>query len=68
MGTHDLDKIEGPFTYTAKPPSEIVFRALNQQKETTAVELMELYKVFILYLILKSFVDSKIKKYDRKSC
>ena len=45
MGTHDLDTIEGPFTYTAKPPSEIKFKALNQSKETTAVELMELYKV-----------------------
>uniref|UniRef100_T2M4A1 Phenylalanine--tRNA ligase beta subunit n=1 Tax=Hydra vulgaris TaxID=6087 RepID=T2M4A1_HYDVU len=44
MGTHDLDKIEGPFTYTAKPPNEIVFRALNQPKETSAIELMELYK------------------------
>lgn len=45
MGTHDLDTIEGPFLYTAKPPSEIKFKALNQDKEMTAVELMDLYKV-----------------------
>lgn len=49
MGTHDLDTIEGPFTYTAKPPSEIKFKALNQEKEMTAVELMELYKVRKMY-------------------
>merc|ERR1712142_152620 len=44
MGTHDLDTIKGPFTYTAKPPAEISFKALNQSKEMTAVELMKLYK------------------------
>lgn len=44
MGTHDLDTIQGPFTYTAKPPSEIVFKALNQKKEMSAVELMQHYK------------------------
>jgi phenylalanyl-tRNA synthetase beta chain len=44
IGTHDLDTIKGPFVYTAKPPKDIKFKALNQQKECTAVELMELYK------------------------
>ncbi|KAI1893198.1 hypothetical protein AGOR_G00121230 [Albula goreensis] len=44
IGTHDLDTISGPFTYTAKPPSEIRFTPLNQTKEYTAVELMSLYK------------------------
>jgi len=44
MGTHDLDTIKGPFTYTAKPPSEISFKALNQTREMSAVELMKLYK------------------------
>lgn len=44
MGTHDLDTIKGPFTYTAKPPSEILFKPLNQNKEMTAVELMKFYK------------------------
>ena len=44
MGTHDLDTITGPFVYTAKPPAEIQFKALNQPEETTAVELMKIYK------------------------
>ncbi|XP_013196441.2 phenylalanine--tRNA ligase beta subunit [Amyelois transitella] len=43
IGTHDLDTIKGPFIYDALPPSEIKFKALNQQKEMTAPELMELY-------------------------
>lgn len=43
IGTHDLDTIQGPFIYDALPPSEIKFKALNQTKETTASELMELY-------------------------
>ncbi|XP_067658646.1 phenylalanine--tRNA ligase beta subunit-like [Haliotis asinina] len=41
IGTHDLDTIQGPFTYNAKPPSEIKFRILNQEKEMTAPEIME---------------------------
>ncbi|XP_074154723.1 phenylalanine--tRNA ligase beta subunit [Sminthopsis crassicaudata] len=44
IGTHDLDTLSGPFTYTARPPSDIKFKALNQTKEHTACELMELYK------------------------
>ncbi|CAB3250407.1 unnamed protein product [Arctia plantaginis] len=43
IGTHDLDTIQGPFVYDALPPTQIKFKALNQQKETTASELMELY-------------------------
>ncbi|KAB0800929.1 hypothetical protein PPYR_05283 [Photinus pyralis] len=43
IGTHDLDTIHGPFTYDAKPPSEIKFVPLNQNKEYTGVELMDLY-------------------------
>ncbi|XP_060623878.2 phenylalanine--tRNA ligase beta subunit [Anolis sagrei] len=44
IGTHDLDTVCGPFTYTAKPPSEIKFKPLNQDKEYSAVELMDLYR------------------------
>ncbi|KAG7309947.1 hypothetical protein JYU34_004463 [Plutella xylostella] len=43
IGTHDLDTIEGPFVYDALPPKDIKFKALNQPKEHTAPELMELY-------------------------
>lgn len=45
IGTHDLDTISGPFTYTAKPPGDISFKPLNQTKEYTATQLMSLYKV-----------------------
>ncbi|MBN3324601.1 SYFB ligase, partial [Atractosteus spatula] len=44
IGTHDLDTITGPFTYTAKPPGEIKFKPLNQTREYSAPELMSLYK------------------------
>jgi phenylalanyl-tRNA synthetase beta chain len=43
IGTHDLDTIVGPFTYDAKPPGDIKFQPLNQDKEYTATELMDLY-------------------------
>lgn len=43
IGTHDLDTIQGPFVYDAKPPADISFKPLNQTKEYTAVEMMELY-------------------------
>ncbi|XP_076258187.1 phenylalanine--tRNA ligase beta subunit isoform X6 [Rhynchophorus ferrugineus] len=43
IGTHDYDTLEGPFTYDAKPPSEIKFVPLNQNKEFTAEELMTFY-------------------------
>uniref|UniRef100_A0A6M2DSC9 Phenylalanine--tRNA ligase beta subunit n=1 Tax=Xenopsylla cheopis TaxID=163159 RepID=A0A6M2DSC9_XENCH len=43
IGTHDLDTISGPFTYDALAPSEIKFKPLNQEKEMTAVELMDFY-------------------------
>ncbi|KAM9853054.1 phenylalanine--tRNA ligase beta subunit [Aulostomus maculatus] len=44
IGTHDLDTISGPFTYTAKSPGDICFKPLNQTKEYTASQLMSLYK------------------------
>nr|XP_016448061.1 PREDICTED: phenylalanine--tRNA ligase beta subunit, cytoplasmic-like isoform X1 [Nicotiana tabacum] len=44
IGTHDLDTIEGPFTYEALPPSEINFVPLKQTRNFRADELMEFYK------------------------
>lgn len=44
IGTHDLDTIQGPFTYDALPPNDIKFIPLNQQKEMTATELMAFYE------------------------
>ncbi|EFZ00983.1 hypothetical protein MHUMG1_05406 [Metarhizium humberi] len=44
MGTHDLDTIQGPFTYEALPPRDIKFIPLNQTKEMNAEELMTFYE------------------------
>ena len=43
IGTHDLDKIQGPFRYVAQPPNQIKFVPLKEVKEYTAVELMDHY-------------------------
>ncbi|GLH13415.1 Phenylalanine--tRNA ligase beta subunit, partial [Gryllus bimaculatus] len=43
IGTHDLDTINGPFYFDAKPPSEINFVPLNQTKKYTGDGIMELY-------------------------
>ncbi|KAK3598111.1 hypothetical protein CHS0354_006069 [Potamilus streckersoni] len=45
IGTHDLDTLQGPFIYDAKPPAQIKFRPLNQIKEFTASEMMEMYSL-----------------------
>lgn len=45
IGTHDLDTIKGPFLYDAKSPRNISFKPLNQDKEYTGEEIMNLYAV-----------------------
>lgn len=40
IGTHDLDTLQGPFTYEARKPEDIKFAPLNQQKEFNGNELM----------------------------
>jgi len=47
IGTHDLDTIEGPFTYEALPPEEIKFAPLNQTKSMNGKEMMEFYEVIV---------------------
>jgi phenylalanyl-tRNA synthetase beta chain len=43
IGTHDLDTLQGPFIYDAKPPKDIRFIPLNQNKEMDGEELMNFY-------------------------
>ena len=43
IGTHDLDTLTGPFTYSADPPKDIRFKPLNQAKEMSAPQMMELF-------------------------
>lgn len=45
IGTHDLDTIEGPFSYEALPPEKINFVPLNQTRVMNGVELMKFYEV-----------------------
>eukprot|EP00873_Tetraselmis_striata_P019778 jgi/Tetstr1/440042/TSEL_028401.t1 len=52
IGTHDLSKLQGPFTYEARPPQDIRFCPLKQTREFTAAELMEFYQA-----------DQKLKKF-----
>ncbi|CAH8364689.1 unnamed protein product [Eruca vesicaria subsp. sativa] len=52
IGTHDLDTLQGPFTYEALSPMDINFVPLKQTKSFRADELMEFYKS-----------DLKLKKY-----
>lgn len=44
IGTHDLDTVQGPFTYEALAPQDISFVPLNQTKEMNAEELMAFYE------------------------
>ncbi|XP_074579428.1 phenylalanine--tRNA ligase beta subunit, cytoplasmic-like isoform X1 [Curcuma longa] len=52
IGTHDLDTIQGPFSYEALPPQEINFVPLKQVKNFRADDLLEYYKS-----------DMKLKKF-----
>lgn len=73
IGTHDLDTIQGPFVYEALSPDSIKFKPLNQTKEYTAAELMDLYVVIrcfdslhcnkVYYLIIIFFFYRRITNF-----
>ena len=44
IGTHDLDTLDGPFTYEALAPKDINFKPLNQTKKMNGEELMVHYE------------------------
>ncbi|GJM95132.1 hypothetical protein PR202_ga11837 [Eleusine coracana subsp. coracana] len=52
IGTHDLDTLQGPFSYEALPPQEINFVPLKQTESFRADNLIEFYKS-----------DMKLKKF-----
>lgn len=52
IGTHDLDTIQGPFTYEALAPGEITFVPLNQTETMDGNQLMAFYEK-----------DAKLKAY-----
>jgi phenylalanyl-tRNA synthetase beta chain len=43
IGTHDLDTVQGPFTYEAHTPKDVSFIPLNQTKKMNGDELMAFY-------------------------
>ncbi|KAI3649827.1 hypothetical protein MP228_005459 [Amoeboaphelidium protococcarum] len=48
IGTHDLDKVKGPFVYDARPPQQIKFKPLNHpvaDQELNAEELFAYYEL-----------------------
>ncbi|TBU49584.1 phenylalanyl-tRNA synthetase [Dichomitus squalens] len=44
IGTHDLDTIQAPFRYEARPPKDIKFIPLSKDRAYTAEELMTVYE------------------------
>jgi phenylalanyl-tRNA synthetase beta chain len=44
IGTHDYDKIKGPFTFDAKAPKDILFAPLNHTEQCTGEGIMKLYE------------------------
>ncbi|CCH43903.1 phenylalanyl-tRNA synthetase beta chain [Wickerhamomyces ciferrii] len=43
IGTHDLDKLEGPFQYKALPKKDIDFIPLNQNQSVTGENFVDFY-------------------------
>ena len=52
IGTHDLDTIQAPFRYEARPPKDIKFVPLSKTQAYTAEELMTVYEVRLENLVL----------------
>mmetsp|Transcript_106401 Transcript_106401/g.297954 ORF Transcript_106401/g.297954 Transcript_106401/m.297954 type:complete len:643 (+) Transcript_106401:145-2073(+) len=57
IGTHDLDTVEGPFTYDARPGSDINFVPLTpDDRSFNAKELLEFYETQVAGKHLKPYV------------
>jgi len=72
MGTHDLDTVEGPFTYEAHPPDQIKFKPLNQvwlcvwMRVCVCVCLVHILCVcnfFVYVYITIYYISSQTKEY-----
>ncbi|KAJ5122085.1 Phenylalanine--tRNA ligase beta subunit [Penicillium atrosanguineum] len=73
IGTHDLDKVKGPFTYEAQAPKDIKFTPLNQTQEMNGEELMNFYDKHLqlskyLHIIRDSPVYPVIYDSNRTVC
>jgi len=56
IGTHDLDSVEGPFTYDARDPQAIEFVPLTHSTSFTSKDLLELYETDATCKHLKPYV------------
>ena len=57
IGTHDLDTIEGPYVYDARPPTDIEFVPLTpDDRKFNAKELLEFYETQTAGKHLKPYV------------
>ena len=57
IGTHDLDTLEGPFSYEALAPADIAFVPLSQDRVFTGAELMEYYRTDPAARHIKPYVE-----------
>lgn len=57
IGTHDLDTIQGPFTYNALAPQDITFVPLSQTRAFQAKELLDFYRTHVEVKHLKPYTD-----------
>jgi phenylalanyl-tRNA synthetase beta chain len=60
IGTHDFDKIKGPFQYTTKNPKDFQFVPLGQEKAVNGLEMMELLENHKLREYLHLLRDSPL--------
>lgn len=60
MGTHDYDKIKGPFKYVAKDPKSFKFTPLNQEQEVDGLGMMTLLENHKLKEYLPLIRDSEV--------
>ena len=58
IGTHDLDTVEGPFTYEALPPEQIKFKPLNQVHRKSTLSVGQL--CFSRYLLFVLLIDAGV--------
>ena len=59
IGTHDMDQVQGPYTYDARPPTDIKFVPLTHTDSNTefnGLELMECYETNVACKHLKPYV------------
>ena len=60
IGTHDFDKIKGPFKYVARDPTTFQFVPLHQEQEVNGLGMMELLENHKLKEYLHLIRDSPV--------